>query len=154
MIRSGATIESVLKEFVTCFTGSLRDWFDSLGPYRQLQFVQLSNVSSALTITHEQFIREPYVVFEVTRRDYLNMKCCSLNTKDLDFHYKRISIMFYKLNGYNNHTLKHVFMASLLITLGNKSYYINSGLELRSLKEQIRCFYYILVTFCINIHCS
>ena len=53
MIRSGATIESVLKEFVTRFTGSLRDWFDSLVPYRQLQFVQLPNISSALTILHE-----------------------------------------------------------------------------------------------------
>ncbi|KAH9724605.1 hypothetical protein KPL70_007548 [Citrus sinensis] len=50
MIRSGATIESVLKEFVTRFTGSLGDWFDSLGPYRQLQFVQLPNVSSGLAI--------------------------------------------------------------------------------------------------------
>ncbi|KAH9780635.1 hypothetical protein KPL71_008147 [Citrus sinensis] len=75
MIRSGATIESVLKEFVTHFTGSLRDWFDSLGPYRQLQFVQLPNVSSALAILHEQFIREPSAVFEAARRDYLNMKC-------------------------------------------------------------------------------
>ena len=92
MIRLGATIESVLKEFVTCFTGSLRDWFDSLGPYRQLQFVQLPNVSSALAILHEQFIGEPFAVFEAARRDYLNMKCCYLNTKDLDFHYKRISI--------------------------------------------------------------
>ncbi|KAH9780593.1 hypothetical protein KPL71_008137 [Citrus sinensis] len=113
MIRSGATIELVLKEFVTCFTGSLRDWFGSLGPYRQLQFVQLPNVSSALAILHEQFIGEPSVVFEAARRDYLNMKCCSLNTKDLDFHYKRMSIMFYKLNGFNDHTLKHVFLASL-----------------------------------------
>ncbi|KAH9792731.1 hypothetical protein KPL71_004253 [Citrus sinensis] len=113
MIRLGATIELVLKEFVTCFTGSLRDWFDSLGPYRQLQFVQLPNISSALAILHEQFIGEPSAVFEVARRDYLNMKCCYLNTKDLDFHYKRMSILFYKLNGFNDHTLKHVFLASL-----------------------------------------
>ena len=36
-----------------------------------------------------------------------------MNTKDLDFHYKRMSILFYKLNGFNDHTLKHVFLASL-----------------------------------------
>ena len=41
-----------------------------------------------------------------------------------------------------------------LITLENESYYINSRLESRSLREQIRCFYYILGTFCINIHFS
>ena len=120
MIRSGATIESVLKEFVTRFMGSLRDWFDSLGPYRQLQFVQLPNVASALSILHAQFIREPFAVFEAARRDYLNMKCCSLNTKDLDFHYKRMSVLFYKLNGFNDHTLKHVFLASLPTELQQK----------------------------------
>ena len=42
----------------------------------------------------------------------------------------------------------------LLITLWNESYYINSRLKSRSLREQIRCFYYILVIFCINIHFS
>ncbi|KAH9724644.1 hypothetical protein KPL70_007561 [Citrus sinensis] len=53
------------------------------------------------------------LVFEAARRDYLNMKCCSLNAKDLDFHYKRMSLLFYKLNGFNKPTLKHVFLASL-----------------------------------------
>ena len=42
----------------------------------------------------------------------------------------------------------------MVITLGNESYYINSRLKSRSLREQIRCFYYILVIFCINIHFS
>ena len=41
------------------------------------------------------------------------MKCCSLQIKDLDFHYKRMSIMYYKLNGFNDPSLKHVFVASL-----------------------------------------
>ncbi|KAH9769419.1 hypothetical protein KPL71_011992 [Citrus sinensis] len=54
-----------------------------------------------------------FTVFEAARRDYLNMKCCSLNAKDLDFHYKRMSLLFYKLNGFNEPTLKHVFLASL-----------------------------------------
>ncbi|KAH9698105.1 hypothetical protein KPL71_023884 [Citrus sinensis] len=81
MLRPGATTQSVLREFAIRFTGALRDWFDSLGNYRQLQFVQLPEVSSALA--------------------------------DLDFHYKRMSLLFYKLNGFNEPTLKHVFLASL-----------------------------------------
>ncbi|KAH9716951.1 hypothetical protein KPL71_021644 [Citrus sinensis] len=113
MLRANATTASVLRELATRFTGSLRDWFDTLGEYRQLQFVQLPNVSSAVSVIHEQFIRESAAVFEAARRDYLNMKCCSLNSKDLDFHYKRMSILFYKLNGFNDPTLKHVFLASL-----------------------------------------
>ena len=113
MLRANATTVSVLRELATRFTGSLKDWFDTLGEYGQLQFVQLPNVSTALTVIHEQFIGESAAVFEAARRDYLNMKCCSLNSKDLDFHYKRMSILFYKLNGFNDPTLKHVFLASL-----------------------------------------
>ncbi|KAH9697867.1 hypothetical protein KPL71_023791 [Citrus sinensis] len=113
MLRPGATTQSVLREFATRFTGALRDWFDSLGQYRQLQFVDLPEVSSALTVLHDQFLGDPSAVFEAARRDYLNMKCCSLNAKDLDFHYKRMSLLFYKLNGFNEPTLKHVFVASL-----------------------------------------
>ncbi|KAH9780637.1 hypothetical protein KPL71_008149 [Citrus sinensis] len=113
MLRPGATTQTVLREFATRFTGALRDWFDSLGQYRQLQFVDLPEVSSALAVLHDQFLGDPSAVFEAARRDYLNMKCCSLNAKDLDFHYKRMSLLFYKLNGFNEPTLKHVFLASL-----------------------------------------
>ena len=49
MLRANATTASVLRELTTRFTRSLRDWFDTLGEYRQLQFVQLPNVSIALT---------------------------------------------------------------------------------------------------------
>ncbi|KAH9717087.1 hypothetical protein KPL71_021694 [Citrus sinensis] len=108
MLRTGATTQSVLREFATRFTGALRDWFDSLGQYRQLQFVDLPEVSSALAVLHDQFLGDPSAVFEAARRDYLNMKCCSLNDKDLDFHYKRMSLLFYKLNGFNEPTLKHI----------------------------------------------
>ena len=78
MLRSGTTTESVRREFATRFTGALTDWFDSLGQYRQLQFVQLPEVSSALAILHDQFLGDPAAAFEAARRDYLSMKCCSL----------------------------------------------------------------------------
>ncbi|KAH9716758.1 hypothetical protein KPL71_021570 [Citrus sinensis] len=68
----------------------------------------LERVSSALAVIHDQFLGDPSAVFEAARRDYLNMKCCSLNAKDLDFHYKRMSLLFYKLNGFNEPTLKHL----------------------------------------------
>ena len=113
MLRPEATTQLVLGEFATRLTGALRDWFDSLGQYRQLQFVQLPEVSSALAVIHDQFLGDPSAVFEAARRDYLNMKCCSLNAKDLDFHYKCMSLLFYKLNGFNEPTIKHVFLASL-----------------------------------------
>ena len=36
MLRANATTASVLTKLATCFTRSLRDWFDTLGEYRQL----------------------------------------------------------------------------------------------------------------------
>ncbi|KAH9649377.1 hypothetical protein KPL70_025955 [Citrus sinensis] len=86
---------------------------DKIRRYRQLQFVDLPEVSSALAVLHDQFLRDHSAVFEAARWDYLNMKCCSLNAKDLDFHYKQMSLLFYKLNGFNEPKLKHVFLASL-----------------------------------------
>ena len=53
MLRANATTASVLRELATRFTGSLRDWFDTLGEYRQLPFMQLPNVSTALIVIHE-----------------------------------------------------------------------------------------------------
>ena len=62
-----ATTTSVLRELATRFMGSLRDWCDTLGEYRQLQFVQLPNVSTALSVIHKQFIGESAAVFEAAR---------------------------------------------------------------------------------------
>ncbi|KAH9680027.1 hypothetical protein KPL71_026381 [Citrus sinensis] len=58
MLRLGATTQSVLREFATRFTGALRDWFDSLGQYRQLQFADLLEVSSALATNSNQTSRD------------------------------------------------------------------------------------------------
>ena len=96
--KPNAQPESVLREFVARLTGSLRDWLESLGEYRQIQFMQ-APIATALTIIHEQFIGE--------RKEYHQMRCCSLKRHLLESHYKRMSIIFYK----------HVFIASLPIEL-------------------------------------
>ncbi|KAH9704968.1 hypothetical protein KPL70_011686 [Citrus sinensis] len=104
--------QTVLREFMARSTGSLRDWLESLGEYRQLQFME-SPVSTTLNIIHEQFIGEKTASTEANRKEYHQMKCCSLKRHLLDAHYKRMSILFYKLNGFNEPSLKHVFIASL-----------------------------------------
>lgn len=113
MLQLGATTLKVLREFSSRFTGSLRDWFESLGPYRQLQFVQFPELSTALGLIYDQFLGDQTASVELVRKEYMEMKCCSLQQKDLDYHYKRMYVLFYKLDGFNNPTLKHVFIASL-----------------------------------------
>ncbi|KAH9649388.1 hypothetical protein KPL70_025965 [Citrus sinensis] len=110
--KPNAQPQVVLCEFMARSTGSLRDWLESLGEYRQLQFME-SSIGTALNIIHEQFIGEKTASTEADRKEYHQMKCCSLKRHLLDAHYKRMSILFYKLNGFNEPSLKHVFIASL-----------------------------------------
>ncbi|KAH9680133.1 hypothetical protein KPL71_026430 [Citrus sinensis] len=110
--KPNAQSQAVLREFMARSTGSLRDWLESLGEYRQLQFMQ-SPIGTTLNIIHEQFISEKTASTDVDRKEYHKMKRCSLKRHLLESHYKRMSILFYKLNGFNEPSLKHVFIASL-----------------------------------------
>ncbi|KAH9686159.1 hypothetical protein KPL70_014260 [Citrus sinensis] len=110
--KPNAQPQAVLREFMAHSTGSLQDWLESLGEYRQLQFME-SPIGTALNLIHEQFIGEKTASTEADRKEYHQMKCCSLKRHLLDAHYKRMSILFYKLNRFNEPSLKHVFIASL-----------------------------------------
>ena len=112
MLRPRATPQTILKVFISRFTRSLRDWFESLSQYKQLQLIQ-AEISHVLALSYEQFLGEATTANEQIRRELHLMKCCSLQIKDLDFHYKRMSTMYYKVNDFNDPSLKHVFVASL-----------------------------------------
>ncbi|KAH9686078.1 hypothetical protein KPL70_014214 [Citrus sinensis] len=71
-----------------------------------------SPIGTTLNIIHEQFIGEKTASTNADRKEYHQMKCCSLKRYLLESHYKRMSIIFYKLNGFNEPSLKHVFIAS------------------------------------------
>ena len=109
--KPNAQPQVVLRELMARSTGSLRDWLESLGEYWQLQFMQ-SPIGTALNIIHEQFISEKTASTDANRKKYHQMKYCSLKRHLLESHYKR-NILFYKLNGFNELSLKHVFIASL-----------------------------------------
>ncbi|KAH9744206.1 hypothetical protein KPL70_003592 [Citrus sinensis] len=112
MTRPNAHSQTILREFCSRLTSSLRDWFESLGEYRQLQLIQ-TTVVTALTVIYEQFIGEPAAANEASKKEFHQMKCCSPKRNHLEMHYKRMSMLYYKLNGFNYSTLKHVFIASL-----------------------------------------
>ena len=116
MTQPNAKSQIELREFCSRFIGSLRDWFESLGEYRQLQLIQTS-ITTALTVIYEQFIREPAAANEASRKEFHQMKCCSLKRNHFEMHYKRMRMLYYKLNGFNDPTLKHVFIASLPLEL-------------------------------------
>ena len=69
MTRLHAQSQNVLYEFCSRFTGSLRDWFESLGEYRQVQLIQ-TTIPIALAVIYEQFIGEPVASTEPSRKEY------------------------------------------------------------------------------------
>ncbi|KAH9686146.1 hypothetical protein KPL70_014257 [Citrus sinensis] len=140
MISPTAQSERVLREFCSKFTGSLRDWFESLGKYRQLQLIQ-TTIHIALAVIYEQFMGEPAASTEASRKEYHQMKCCSLKRHHLEMHYKRMSMLYYKLNGFNDPSLKHVFAASLPPELQRQLTTFNLDITnalIRSLAKAIR----------------
>ena len=73
MLRTGATPRTVLKEFSSRFTRSLRDWFESLGQYKQLQLIQ-AKIPQVLGLIYDQFLGEATVTNEQTRREF-HLQC-------------------------------------------------------------------------------
>ncbi|KAH9716804.1 hypothetical protein KPL71_021584 [Citrus sinensis] len=74
--KPNAQPESVLREFMARSTGSLRDWLESLGEYRQVQFMQ-APIATALNIIHEQFIGERTASKEADRKEYHQIRYSS-----------------------------------------------------------------------------
>ena len=48
-----------------------------------------------------------------TRKEYFEMKCCSLKFGDIQYHFQRMQQHFYRLNDYNDPSLKSTYVSSL-----------------------------------------
>ncbi|QHO48513.1 polyprotein [Arachis hypogaea] len=85
--------------------------FDDIQPAR----LQLINGTSSqfLGIIHQEFLGDITIIQKRNSQEYFEMKCCSLNRKDLEKHYKKMAAKYYPLGGNNNPPLKQVFIASL-----------------------------------------
>ncbi|KAK0582373.1 hypothetical protein LWI29_024886 [Acer saccharum] len=113
LAKSEQNLESILREFVSRFTGSLRDWYQALGEYRQLQFVRVPLASQAMGYIFKEFLGDPDHIYKQARQEFFDMRCCSLKRKDIMFHYKRMSQRYHTLGGINDHSLKQVYVNSL-----------------------------------------
>ncbi|KAK2662010.1 hypothetical protein Ddye_000584 [Dipteronia dyeriana] len=111
--KGGDNVESILREFVSRFTGSLRDWYQALGEYRQLQLVRCGSVSIATGIIFREFLGDVSQFYKQTRQEFFEMTVCSLNKEDIDYHYRRMSFRYHALGGVNDETLRQVYLNSL-----------------------------------------
>lgn len=113
LTKADVTTETILKEFVVRMTGTLREWFQSLGPYRQLSTIQL-DAGRMLGLIHKEFLGGFQLIEKQKQHEYFEMKCCSLKKQDLDRYFQRMAQRYYMLNGFNDPNLKHTFIALLL----------------------------------------
>ncbi|GJR07943.1 putative zinc finger, CCHC-type containing protein [Tanacetum coccineum] len=95
------TIDVVIKRFLTRLQGRLRDWCHSLGEYRQLHIQQSISPEAFMSIIYSEFIGSPWEHTSYAREEFLKMKCCSFQKKDLEKHYDRINEAYRALEARN-----------------------------------------------------
>ncbi|KAK3198549.1 hypothetical protein Dsin_021964 [Dipteronia sinensis] len=119
--KSEQYLEAILREFVSRFISSLRDWYQALREYRQLQLVRSQSTSHAMGILFREFFGDPDQYYKQARHEYFDMRCYSLKRKDVEFHYKRMSGRYHILGGINDQSLKHVIPLILIATSASSS---------------------------------
>ncbi|KAG2311584.1 hypothetical protein Bca4012_026044 [Brassica carinata] len=102
----------VIQQFTATLSGTLKEWWNSLGEYRQQQVYQ-TTIPLLLGEIHREFIDTPTHQNEQVQEEFFSAKCCSLKKKDLAKHFERQTRRYYALNGLNNTSLKHVYLSSI-----------------------------------------
>ncbi|QHN83063.1 polyprotein [Arachis hypogaea] len=105
MANSNLTSRQVLADFINRMTGNLREWATNLSEYERLQLINGTS-SKFLGIIHQEFLGDIVIIQKRNSQEYFEMKCCSLNRKDLEKHYKKMAAKYYPLGGNNNPPLK------------------------------------------------
>lgn len=102
-----------MREFVSKFIGTLRDWYRNLGEYRQLQFVRSTTIGMAMGAIFKEFLGDANEFYKQTRHEFFEIRCCSLKKKDLEFHYNRMAAIYHALGGLNDQSIRQVYNNSL-----------------------------------------
>ena len=116
-----ATIVQIIARFVARVTGRLKEWWINLGEYKQRQATQCNTLEDFFTIIHNEFLGSVTHYTEVAQEEFLLMKCCSFERKDLEKHFDRMSRRYYYFNGMDDVNSKHTFLNSLPEPLGDET---------------------------------
>ena len=114
-------MSQIIAKFVTRITGRLREWWINLEEYRQRQAAQSNTLEDFFTIVHNEFLGSATHYTEVAREEFLLMKCCLFERKDLEKHFDRMSRRYYSFNGMDDVNTKHTFLNSLPESLGDET---------------------------------
>ncbi|KAL4388578.1 hypothetical protein GQ457_09G008110 [Hibiscus cannabinus] len=107
----------ILTEFVSRLTGTLRDWWTSVGEADQVTFLTRQSFSEIIKLLHTIFLGNQEDVKTLKRREFFKRKCCSTERKHLQKHFTIMTKLFYILGADIN--LKHTILASIPEILQN-----------------------------------
>ena len=97
-------------QFSSGLTGILRDWWQSLGEYRQLRFLQRdTSIEDALTY----FYGQETLIIERLQLEFFKMKCSSIKKKKLEKCFKHMTKRFYLIRRIDDPNLKQAFLSSI-----------------------------------------
>ncbi|KAK8360347.1 hypothetical protein V6Z12_A04G157100 [Gossypium hirsutum] len=102
---------NILMEFVSRFTGMLKDWWNSINQHDQMQFLVLQDLAQPIRIIHQYFVGNPQDLLTLKRREFYKRKCCSYVKRDLEKHFKIMTKVYCALG--LNPNLKQVILSSL-----------------------------------------
>ncbi|KAK9011314.1 hypothetical protein V6N11_044166 [Hibiscus sabdariffa] len=107
----------ILSEFVSRFTGILRDWWNTLSQPDQVVFLTRQSFLEVLQILHTFFLCNQEDLKTLKKKEFFKRKCCSPEKKDLQKHFTVMTKLFYFLGADPN--LKHTILASISEILQN-----------------------------------
>ncbi|KAK9043367.1 hypothetical protein V6N11_071712 [Hibiscus sabdariffa] len=106
----------MLSEFVSRFTGMLRDWWNTLSQPDQVVFLTRQSFPEVLQILHTFFLGNQEDL-KTLKKEFFKRKCCSPERRDLQKHFTIMAKLFYFLGADPN--LKHTILPSIPEILQN-----------------------------------
>ncbi|KAL2541644.1 putative zinc finger protein [Abeliophyllum distichum] len=116
--RLHMTHSTVIKSFLARLTGFMKDWFDSLGQYHQLQYLNAPTVDEFMNALYWEFCGKQDHLKDIAREEFFKLKYCSYNPKDLKKHFENAIRRFYLIGGMDDPNIKHAYLESIPQPLG------------------------------------
>nr|QJS95220.1 polyprotein [Petunia vein clearing virus] len=101
----------ILSEFTARLSGTLREWWNSVGPDDKNRFLTSQDFTWNIRILYSYFCGDQSQNKEELRRQIFEMKCLSYDRKKIDRHFQRMIKLFYHIGG--DISLKQAFISSL-----------------------------------------
>ena len=114
-------VTQVIAKFIARLIGRLREWWISIEEFGQRHTAHSQTLEDLFTVIHNEFLGAPTHYTKVAQEEFLAMKCCSFERKDLEKHFDRMSRRFYTINGMDDVNIKWTFLNSLPKPLGDET---------------------------------